>query len=212
MVNTDTKAKKRGPADSHAAIFAAAAEEFAERGFDAAGVDRIAARAKVNKAMLYYHFGSKRQLYVHVLRQMFGAVGVRARAIADGPGAAGDKADAWIAAIVEEAGRRPWFPSMMLRELASGAPRFDPETFAMMNAVFAAVRDIILQGQREGAFRPVDPLLVHLTVMPAVLVFFARQRVIAANNLTTGIAEPRALDQFVAHMQDTLRRTLRHDS
>ena len=162
--------------------------------------------------MLYYHFGSKRQLYLDVLRQMFGAVGVRARAIADGPGTAGDKADAWIAAIVEEAAKRPWFPSMMLRELASGAPRFDPETFAMMNAVYAAVRDIIMQGQREGAFRAVDPLLVHLTIMPAVLCFFARQRAIAANHLTMGIAEPRALEQFVAHMQDTLRRTLRNDS
>ena len=84
--------------------------------------------------------------------------------------------------------------------------------FAMMNAVFAAVRDIILQGQREGVFRVVDPLLVHLTVMPAVLCFFARQRAIAATNLTTGLAEPRALEQFVAHMQDTLRRTLRTDT
>ena len=204
--------RKRSAADSHAAIFAAAAEEFAERGFDGAGVDRIAARAKVNKAMLYYHFGSKRHLYLEILRHMFGAVGVRARAIADGPGTAPEKTDAWIAAIVEEGARRPWFPSMMLRELASGAPRFDPETFAMMNAVYAAVRDIILQGQREGRFRVVDPLLVHLTIMPAVLIFFARQRALAANNLTQGLGEPRALDQFVAHMQDVMRRTLRSDS
>jgi len=204
--------RKRSAADSHAAIFAAAAEEFAERGFDGAGVDRIAARAKVNKAMLYYHFGSKRHLYLEILRHMFGAVGVRARAIADGPGTAPEKTDAWIAAIVEEGARRPWFPSMMLRELASGAPRFDPETFAMMNAVYAAVRVIILQGQREGRFRVVDPLLVHLTIMPAVLIFFARQRALAANNLTQGLGEPRALDQFVAHMQDVMRRTLRSDS
>ena len=204
--------RKRSAADSHAAIFAAAAEEFAERGFDGAGVDRIAARAKVNKAMLYYHFGSKRHLYLEILRHMFGAVGVRARAIADGPGTAPEKTDAWIAAIVEEGARRPWFPSMMLRELASGAPRFDPETFAMMNAVYAAVRVIILQGQREGRFRVVDPLLVHLTIMPAVLIFFARQRALAANNLTQGLGEPRALDQFVAHMQDVMRRTLRNDS
>ena len=74
------------------AIFAAAAQEFAERGFDAAGVDRIAARAGVNKAMLYYHFGSKKSLYTEVLRDMFRAVGVRARAIADGPGPAGGQA------------------------------------------------------------------------------------------------------------------------
>ena len=71
---------------SHAAIFRAAADEFSERGFEAGGVDRIAARARVNKAMLYYHFGSKRALYVEVLRDMFRAVSEKARGFADGPG------------------------------------------------------------------------------------------------------------------------------
>ena len=37
--------------DSRAAIFRAAALEFAERGYEAAGTDRIATRARVNKAM-----------------------------------------------------------------------------------------------------------------------------------------------------------------
>src|SRR5215212_8861182 len=110
--------KRRSSEASHAAIFAAAAAEFSERGFEAGGVDRIAWRAGVNKAMLYYHFGSKRALYVEVLRDMFRAVAARARAIADGPGSASDKLDTWIAAIVGEAAARPWFPPMMLRELA----------------------------------------------------------------------------------------------
>jgi AcrR family transcriptional regulator len=202
---------RRAGRDSHAAIFAAAAEEFASRGFEAAGVDRIAARARVNKAMLYYHFGSKRQLYVEILRQMFRAVGARARDIADGSGSAEQKTDVWIAAIVEEAAARPWFPSIMLRELASGAPRFDPETFGMMNSIFAAVRDILLQGQREGAYRGVDPLLTHLTIMPAILVFFARQRVLEAARPPGGLAEPRNQDEFVRHMQESVKRMLRKD-
>src|SRR5687768_3255559 len=152
--------------DSRGQIFAAAAAEFAERGFEAAGVDRIAARARVNKAMLYYHFGSKLGLYVDVLRDMFRAVGIRARAIADGPGSAEQKVDLWIAAIVEEAAARPWFPPIMLREVASRGSHLDPDTVALMNVVFGAVRDIILQGQREGVFDEVDPLLAHLTIMP----------------------------------------------
>src|SRR5688572_7198018 len=154
----------RPSSDSQAAIFQAAAVEFAEQGYEGAGVDRIAARARVNKAMLYYHFGSKRGLYVEVLRDMFRAVGARARAIADGPGTAEQKLDAWIATIIEEAAARPWFPPIMLRELAAGAPRLDPDTFAMMNGVFAAVRDMIVQGQQEGSFTDVDPLLTHLTI------------------------------------------------
>ena len=197
--------------DSQSAIFTAAALEFSDRGFDAASVDRIAARAGVNKAMLYYHYGSKRAVYVEVLRDMFRAVGARARAIANGPGTASEKLDVWIATIVEEAAARPWFPPIMLRELASGAPRLDPETFALMNTVFAAVRDVITQGQDEGAFRDADPLLVHMTIMPPILIFFARQRILASNRDTDGLAAPRQLDDFVRHMQASVRGMLRKD-
>ena len=189
-----------------ASIFVAAAEEFAARGFDAAGVDRIAARASVNKAMIYYHFQNKRALYIEVLRDMFRSVGTRARAIADGPGTAPEKLDAWIDAVIDEAAGRPWFPPMMLRELAAGAPRFDPDTFAMMNAVFAAVKDVIEQGQREGVFAEVDPLMTHLTIMPPILIFFARARVLSSHQESSGLAAPRQLVDFRNHMRRAARQ------
>jgi AcrR family transcriptional regulator len=199
----------RAGRSSQAAIFAAAAREFAERGYDAAGVDRIAARARVNKAMIYYYYGNKLGLYVEVLRDMFRAVGARARAIADGPGTAESKLDAWIVAIVEEAAARPWLPPIMLREVASGGTHLDPDTVGMMNAVFAAVRDLIVQGQRDGVFRDADPLLTHLTIMPAVLLFFARQRIVAQRKAATGVGAPRQVEDFVVHMQASARGMLR---
>jgi AcrR family transcriptional regulator len=194
--------------DSRTAIFRAAAHEFAERGYEAAGTDRIAGRARVNKAMLYYHFGSKGKLYSEIVRDMVGAVGARVRAVADGPGSAAEKVDAWISALVEEAAARPWFPPIMLRELAARAPHFDATTFQMMNAVLAGVADVIAQGKREGSFRDVDPLLAHLSIMPPVLIFFARQRLLASRSLRGGLAEPRALDRFVRHMQASARGML----
>ncbi len=206
------RGRPRTARPSQAAIFAAATREFAERGYDAAGVDRIAVRARVNKAMIYYHYGSKNGLYVEVLRDMFRAVGIRARAIADGPGTAEDKLDAWIAAIAEEAGARPWFPPIMLREIAAGGTHFDPDTLAMMNAVYAAVRDIIVQGQQDGSFRDADPLLTHFTIMPAVLIFFARQRLLAERRVAAGVGAPRAPREFVAHMQASARGMLRKDA
>jgi AcrR family transcriptional regulator len=205
--------RKKGAArDSRGAIERAAAIEFAERGYDAAGTDRIAARARVNKAMLYYHFRSKRDLYLEVVRDMVRTVGGRARAIADGSGTAEQKLDAWIAAIVEEAAARPWFASIMLREIAAGAPHFDVQTFQLMNDVFVAVREIIAQGQRENVFRQVDPLLTHLTIMPPILIFFVRQRVIANTRLTRDLAEPRQVEEFARHMQASVRGMLRKDS
>jgi TetR/AcrR family transcriptional regulator len=205
------RGRRRSAEASHAAIFAAAAEEFSERGFEAGGVDRIAAKARVNKAMLYYHFGSKRALYVEVLRDMFRAVSGKARGIADGPGSAPEKLERWVATIIQEAAARPWFPPIMLRELAAGAPRFDPDTFALMNSVYGGVRDILLQGQREGSFDAIDPLLTHLTIMPPILTFFARQRVLASKEITTGLLEPRQIEVFVAHMQRSALRLVQKE-
>ena len=203
---------RRARGDSGPAIFRAAAHEFAQHGYDAAGVDRIAARARVNKAMLYYHYGSKQGLYVHVLRDMFRAVGTRTQAIAASTDPAETKIDAWIVTMVEEAAARPWFPPIMLRELASGAAHIDAETFGMMNAVYASVRDVIVQGQDEGVFRDVDPLLTYLTILPAILIFFARQRVVATQRKSvTGLAAaaPREVDEFIRHMQGSARALLR---
>lgn len=44
-------------------ILQAAAEVFSEKGYDGARVDEIAARVKVNKAMLYYYFENKEKLF-----------------------------------------------------------------------------------------------------------------------------------------------------
>ena len=206
-----TKRGAAGAAGSESAVFAAAAAEFSDRGFDAARVDRIAARAGLNKAMLYYHYGSKQGLYLAVLRDMFGAVSARARAIADAPGRADAKMDAWIAAIVEEAAARPWFPPIMLREMASGAPHLDPETFRLLDGVYAAVRDLLAQGRREGVFRAVDPLLTHMTIMPTILVFFVRQRVAARARTARGVTAARHVSQFIRHMQTSVRRMLQKD-
>ena len=199
-------------AGSKDAIFRAAALEFGESSYEAARVDGIADRAGVNKAMLYYHYGSKEALYREVLRDMFRAVSARAAAVADGPGGAAAKLDAWIAALVEEASARPWMPPIMLREVASGGARLDPDTLALMNAVYGALGRVIAQGQRDGVFRAVDPLLAHLTILPPVLIFLMRERMVAARPEAEGLLEPRRLDDFVAHIQGAARRMLRRDT
>jgi AcrR family transcriptional regulator len=212
LTNRLVKTTRPRGAESPAAILQAAALEFATRGYDAAGVDRIAARARVNKAMIYYHFGSKLNLYLEVLQDMFRALGTRTRAIADGPASPESKIDEWVLTMVEEAAARPWFPPIMLRELASGAAHIDGATFGLMNAVYLAVRDIIVQGQEEGAFRNADPLLTYLTILPSILIFFARQRVVAAHRKNTqGLAAgaPREAGQFVEHMPPAARAILR---
>jgi AcrR family transcriptional regulator len=49
-------------------ILRAAELEFAEKGFDGAGMKALAQRAGVSQSLLHYHFGSKDQLYSDVIR------------------------------------------------------------------------------------------------------------------------------------------------
>jgi AcrR family transcriptional regulator len=61
-------------------LLAAASELFAERGFQRTTVRDIAARARVNVAAGNYHYGSKRKLYLEVLRAQFTAIRALLRA------------------------------------------------------------------------------------------------------------------------------------
>jgi TetR/AcrR family transcriptional regulator len=59
----------RDPEGTKRKILAAALQEFSAKGIDGARVDAIAARARVNKQLLYYYFDSKDGLFRAVLRE-----------------------------------------------------------------------------------------------------------------------------------------------
>lgn len=62
------------PEQTRERILAAAAALFAERGFHGTKARDIAARGKVNLAAGHYHYGSKKALYVEVLREQFALI------------------------------------------------------------------------------------------------------------------------------------------
>jgi AcrR family transcriptional regulator len=138
-------------------ILAAAALEFAARGFAGARVDRIARRAKVNKAMIYYHFKSKERLYRTLLRGIFTRAAERLQAIAGGPGAPADKIDLAIAAMAAFIEEHKFFPSIMLREVAEGGAHLDRETLKALAAVPRTVAAIVEEGVATGPLPPGRP-------------------------------------------------------
>lgn len=63
--------QRRDPDGTRRKLLAAAKKEFAEKGLAGARVNTIAARAGINKQLVYHYFGSKEQLYVVVLEQAY---------------------------------------------------------------------------------------------------------------------------------------------
>src|SRR5438045_4378588 len=64
----------RDAARTQAVILTAAMREFARHGLGGARVDRIAARAKTNKRMLYYYFGNKDAMFLAVLESAYARI------------------------------------------------------------------------------------------------------------------------------------------
>jgi TetR/AcrR family transcriptional regulator len=190
-------------------ILAAAAAEFAAYGYAGARVDRIARRARVNKAMLYYHFRSKQGVYRTLLRDAFTRAAARLRAIAAEADAPADQLDRVIEGMAAFIRDHRFFAAVMLRELAEGGAHLDRDTLAAMAAVPAAFAEIVQRGITREAFRPVHPLAAYFTVLPPLLFYVAAEPIrtqLTAKGLFA--TPPVGHDAFVAHLQETTRRAL----
>lgn len=196
--------RPRVPAGSREALLAAGTELFAERGFDGVSVQAIARKAGVNPAMISYHFGGKRDLYLAILAATFDEIVADVERIAASTAPAPQVLRDVMAAIGETASRRhPHFCTMMLREVLTGGARLEP-ALAEPVRVMAAVQRIVERGVREGSFRSVDPLLTHLSLIGSLVFFFAtmhfRQRLLR-DRLHR---EPPDGATYIAHLQELI--------
>src|SRR5688572_23510068 len=127
---------KASASDTRSRILAAACDEFGARGFAAATVDRIARRARVNKAMIYYHFANKRALYATIVRDHFAPISERLAAIAARPGPPATQLDRLIETLVASIDDSKAFLPIFLREIADGAVHLGPAELELVGGVF----------------------------------------------------------------------------
>ena len=64
-------AAKRDPENSRRRLLEAARDVFSRKGLGGARVDEIATLSGVNKQLVYYYFGNKKDLYLAVLEKMY---------------------------------------------------------------------------------------------------------------------------------------------
>jgi TetR/AcrR family transcriptional regulator len=199
--------------DSRARILAAATAEFAARGLAGASVDRIARKARLNKAMLYYHFDSKDGLYREVIRSTFEAVGARAAAIAASDATAAAKIAAFVRAVVEEAGRRPEFPRVMMRELSEVGQHLGPDEMRALIRIPESFFAIQREGVAAGELRPAHPLIAYFSVLGPILLVLASEPARQRITKLIGRSLPElSRDQLVTEAQSLALALLAHPS
>ena len=201
MVSTESGAQGGDPRER---ILDAAAEVFAERGFGGAGVDEIARRAGVNKAMLYYYVGDKAALFGEVVSACVGRISeavTAALAETEDPRA---RLQAIPRAFVRTVRERPFLPQLMLREIAAGGPNLPPHVLGRMAEVMGMTKAVLEDGLAKGVFRKVDPLVAHLLLIGTTM-FMAnalRMRERISGVLGHAIEGPTELDAMSDQMVD----------
>jgi len=194
---------------SRESILDSATEVFMESGFSGARVDEIARRARANKAMIYYHFGSKQDLYRAVLLRLFGDVLAEIARLKATDAPPREKLRALYTRVAAHFETKRALPHIMLREILAGGRSIDAEASRTLFVIVSFVADTIREGVRSGEFREVDPLLLHMSVLAPLMVHHVgdsfRERILPRE--MPGVAAP-SNDAMLRHLLATLDRSL----
>lgn len=152
---------------TQAAILGAATQEFARHGLGGARVDRIAARAKTNKRMLYYYFGGKEALFLAVLERAYEHIRgeeqkLRLTDLAPVAGVTELVAFTWKYYLAH-----PEFMTLLNSENLHRARHLkrSRKIRAMHSPLVATLSEVLERGARSGAFRGgVDPVQLYVSI------------------------------------------------
>lgn len=192
-------------------ILEAATEEFSAFGLGGARVDRIAAKAKANKRMLYYYFGNKEDLFLAVLEETYARI-------------RGEEHQLHLAEVdPREAIRRlvhftwdyylrhPEFLTLLNSENLHQARhlRKSRKIRTMHSPFVATLGEVLARGRRRGLFRDgVDPVQLYISIAGEGY-FYLSNRYTLSRIFDRDLMAPRALAGRARHIQQTILNSVR---
>jgi TetR/AcrR family transcriptional regulator len=207
----DIKPQRRDPAATRKKLLTAARREFADSGLAGARVDEIAARAGVNKQLVYHYFGDKDALYLAVLEWVYEEIRAQEREL-NLEGLPPEQAiRKLIEASFDHLDAHPDFIVLLNDENRGGARhvRGSRKLEAMHSPLVSMVSTILSQGIRAGVFRKgVNPVHLYISIAGLSYFFFSNTPTLSAifGKDFSGTAAKRARRR---HVVDLVMQSLR---
>ena len=205
------KPQRRNPEATRQKLLIAARREFADCGLAGARVDEIAARAGVNKQLVYHYFGDKDALYLAVLEWVYEEIRTQERKL----NLEGLPPEQAIRKLVESSfdhlAAHPDFIRLLNDENRGGARhvRGSRRLEAMHSPLVSMVDKILKQGVREGIFRRgVNPVHLYISIAGLSYFFFSNTPTLSAI-FGTDLGSPAARRARRKHVVDLVLQALR---
>jgi TetR/AcrR family transcriptional regulator len=164
----EVEKRPRNAAATRERILKAAVAEFAEHGFSGARMDAIAQRSESNMRMLYHYYGSKEDLYLVVLEQVYADIR-RQEGMLNLDKLAPEQAMLKLFDFTYSYfGDHPevvslWSGENMLRGRFLSKSNRAAE---LTSPLLAAIEETLKRGEEEQLFRPnIDPLQLYVSMV-----------------------------------------------
>ncbi len=160
---------KRDAVATKAKIVNNAIQLFSTKGFDATSVDEIAQACSVNKAMIYYYYKNKSGLYEEVMSTLMEGIYTQVNSSYEQnlhePLLS---LKAFIDTYTKHAFQYPYFPALLLRELSDSGAHLAEKMFSKMRQIFKLLSQILQEGEEQGVFSQVKPMMVHFMIIGTI--------------------------------------------
>ncbi len=140
-------------------ILRAAEALFAERGFDQSSVGEIAYRAGVNRALLYYYFRQKDDIYRQIMVEGMSLLKQVTSNVLEPGMTVREAVGVFIEAYLDMAKTHPGLVRIVYREIV-GAQHQDSESRAFVDEFVSTIwmlRAVLERGIQAGELEPHDP-------------------------------------------------------
>ncbi|MBP8987486.1 MAG: TetR/AcrR family transcriptional regulator, partial [Spirochaetes bacterium] len=184
----------------HAAII-----EFANYGLDGARVDRIAKKAKINKAMIYYHFKNKEALYAAIVKNL-------AQTIFDTVQGSLQKAiEAGNPIIVIEdyakhmSSLDKHYFLIIMRELSSGG-KFIRKIVAptIIEPITELVGKFYQLGNNKNMLKDIHPQYTMISIAGAVIFYNLMRQILEGTSVYQKYFQESNVEQYIANLLQLL--------
>lgn len=207
----DERPQRRDPAATRKKLLTAARREFAASGLAGARVDEIAARAGVNKQLVYHYFGDKDALYLAVLEWVYEEIRAQERKL-NLEGLPPQQAiKRLIEASFDHLAAHPDFIVLLNDENRGGARhvRGSRKLEAMHSPLVSLVQAILSDGVRTGVFRKgINPVHLYISIAGLSYFYFSNGPTLSAI-FGKDLASPAARRARRKHVVDLVMQSLR---
>jgi AcrR family transcriptional regulator len=174
---------RRNASETRERLLQAATEEFCERGYDGARMERIVRSAGCNIRMAYHYFGDKEGLYLTVLEHIYEELRSKEREL----NFTHLEPVAGMRALVEftfdHLADHPEFIALVRNENLLGGRmlRKSGKVAQQSTPLVGMIRDTLERGEKAGLFRSdVDPLQLYVSILSLSLTHISNRYTLSA--------------------------------